>query len=230
MGLRRKIATCFFPPVKRNSGIMWQPSMPNDLPNADSSYVRFVRKVQFNRLINYLIKIMRKLAAETLIECQTSNQSHTRAHTHIQHTFGYNFRHRNRFAFHFYFIWLDLDKSQHILLHLVLALIFLFILSPSIRRRRSGISLVCLVSAAEYSFAPYLAYLARRLPFGMSSDSRPQAIEFNANVFVTDGGGGLHDTSTMLVWHSEFETLTSHCYIVIVTNDTYIFFTVRRTQ
>lgn len=80
VGLGRKIATCFFS-RQRISGIMWQPSMPN----ADSSYVRFVRKVQFNRLINYLIKIMRKLAAETLIECQTSNQSQwdSHSHTHI---------------------------------------------------------------------------------------------------------------------------------------------------
>lgn len=49
--------------------------------------------------------------------------------------------------------------------------------------------------SGEYSFAQILV---RRLAFDMSSDSRPQAIEFNVYVFVTDDDGGSGGSYTHL--------------------------------
>lgn len=140
---------------------------------------------------------MRELAAETLIECQTSNQF--KCESLMQW-----FRHCNRFAFHFYFIWHNLDKSQHILFHLLSALILFFV------------STFC---CSEFCF------LTSRMPNTLSHNSwldvsllpnsRPQAIEFNVYVFVTDGGGDY--TSTMA-----YET-TSHCCCYCDGDERYIF-------
>lgn len=118
--MKKKTRALFFSPtiLWHHSWQSWQCGIICQMPTHCVYGERFVRKVRFNRLINYLIKIMRELAAETLIECQTSNQSRMGV-TNTQ-----RFRHCNRSAFHFYFICLDLDKSQHILFHLLSALIF----------------------------------------------------------------------------------------------------------
>lgn len=126
--MKKKTRALFFSPtiLWHHSWQSWQCGIICQMPTHCVYGERFVRKVRFNRLINYLIKIMRELAAETLIECQTSNQSRMGV-TNTQ-----RFRHCNRSAFHFYFICLDLDKSQHILFHLLSALIFFPSLSSAL--------------------------------------------------------------------------------------------------